>query len=997
MGYKYKRKNKTKGKKHMTIFEDNNQIDDFLKPYDIDKPLTKLETAILKQLNIANLDVANIPQIEQYANKAYQQQDYLTAKTAFELMLKTCIYQGIVDKDNFDILDALTGIALCLSELGNLQQALPYYQFIYETRKQAYGEQEIDTINSLEAFAICLSQLGKFKISLPFYQQIADFRQLRLGTENQDTLGSINNLANCLLDLGELHKAYPLFLQVYKTRKKLFGNNHVDMIQSCNSLARCLFHLGRISESLPLWQQAYDNYQNLFGIEHPDTLNCLNNLAACMDELGKHQQALKLHQQIYKTNLKLLGLQHPDTLYNLDNLAVCYSKLKQPETALPLFEQAYQNRLTVLGSQHHETLNSLHNLGSCLYKLGDFDLAGLKYQQAYEIRKTVLGEQHLDTLMSLYLFITCQNDDDDNTVNLLKHLSNLLISTPMQYGKWTYITAQLAHKIGIIVPFIDTDWIKILRRLSKAFIAALDLQPESFLKEARQNFMFFHSCYLEICLSEPHHEVIPEILAAIQGRKIAAIFLDELQQQSMQLTGLQRFSEIQSKLRQQALISNRNLEDYQDLFDEYYLQRLELAKNSAFAFMNPIVDLKQLQFGLTSHEAILLLIDLTSLDIKLFNVFEQIAVLITPNNFYLIPLDVSHLVNLILTPNFDASSLDEKVTNFIWQPLLYKLINVKVLHVITHGKLHLLPYELGQPRGIKIYNYPGLVFYQQLHHYQKSSRQYVKPCADALLGIQVDAAENQEYPIPLVKAEKQMIEVVWKDAVVPNANIELVDFLHLAGHGFQDLDNPADAQLLISSDNYLNLQVILSSNFRPRVVFLSACVVGRISEDIDGSPLGLVSAFLLRGAEYVIASLVPVPDFYMPLLALLFHQAWQRGCNPDIALVEAKRRLKSGVWYEDTEVLVYDSYYPVLIKFFGQIARSRDRKIWQALQKSWPIPVKYHRHGSAKINNLLRKLRDNDFCNQLVEDVLYYVFRHKGDLVLGDFYNWVRGFGWVDG
>ena len=65
------------------------------------------------------------------------------------------------------------------------------------------------------------------------------------------------------------------------------------------------------------------------------------------------------------------------------------------------------------------------------------------------------------------------------------------------------------------------------------------------------------------------------------------------------------------------------------------------------------------------------------------------------------------------------------------------------------------------------------------------------------------------------------------------------------------------------------------------------------------------------------------------------------------------------------------------------------------MQTNWPIPSKYHRRGGAKINNLLSKLRQNEYCNQLVDDIIDYMFSHKAELDMGEFYSWVRGFGYV--
>jgi CHAT domain-containing protein len=282
------------------------------------------------------------------------------------------------------------------------------------------------------------------------------------------------------------------------------------------------------------------------------------------------------------------------------------------------------------------------------------------------------------------------------------------------------------------------------------------------------------------------------------------------------------------------------------------------------------------------------------------------------------------------------------------------------------------------------------------------------PSIEAPIGIHVyDAkdhefkdAEDQPYkkPIPFVEVEKNIVQAIWgKEATCTSIDKQgkpVVHFLHLAGHGLhQKKDDPTDISLLIGKNNSLSLQDILGNKkLRARVVFLSACVVGRTSEDIDGDPLGLVSAFFMRGAEYVIAPLIPVSDFYMPLLAVLFHQAWQQGHSPESALGEAKRRLKQGEWYENTELMVRNCYRPVLIKELDKIVEAKNREKLKDLFKNWPFSEK----SEAKIDELLDNFDEGiEECDQVADELLDNMCNNKADLDIDNLLTWVRGFGYT--
>ncbi|CAN0219240.1 unnamed protein product, partial [Phaeothamnion confervicola] len=92
----------------------------------------------------------------------------------------------------------------------------------------------------------------------------------------------------------------------------------------------------------------------------------------------------------------------------------------------------------------------------------------------------------------------------------------------------------------------------------------------------------------------------------------------------------------------------------------------------------------------------------------------------------------------------------------------------------------------------------------------------------------------------------------------------------------------------------------------------------------------------LRGAEYVVAPVQPVPDFYMPLFTCLLHQAWQRCGEPHAALLEAKRRLRARAWYEDTARYLASAYRKVMKTV---LARAQTDLATAGSVGAWPMPA----------------------------------------------------------
>jgi hypothetical protein len=162
-----------------------------------------------------------------------------------------------------------------------------------------------------------------------------------------------------------------------------------------------------------------------------------------------------------------------------------------------------------------------------------------------------------------------------------------------------------------------------------------------------------------------------------------------------------------------------------------------------------------------------------------------------------------------------------------------------------------------------------------------------------------------------------------------------------------------------------------------------------------------MAAFFLRGARYLIAALQPVSDFYMPLLTCLFYQSWHRlGGHPAQALAEAKRRLKTGDWYPDTEDLLRTAYRPVLEGWLAQLADNNDDTGLAIITWSWGFPTRYQAldpdHDQDKLEDLKEEIRDATKRHALLTDILDRLCRDRRSAAIDHLCTWVRGFGSIE-
>ncbi|MCC7060954.1 MAG: CHAT domain-containing protein, partial [Burkholderiaceae bacterium] len=205
--------------------------------------------------------------------------------------------------------------------------------------------------------------------------------------------------------------------------------------------------------------------------------------------------------------------------------------------------------------------------------------------------------------------------------------------------------------------------------------------------------------------------------------------------------------------------------------------------------------------------------------------------------------------------------------------------------------------------------------------------------------------------IPFVAAEAALLQAIWGIERLPvtrgaatlrrlREQASPLDALVLSAHG-DELPGPPTqtvVRLAAASDPELMLDTteVLSAVQQPRDVVISACVAGRVREDAMGEPLGLVSAFFLKGARFALAPLQPVPDFPMPLLMGLFHLAWRDGASPHEAFGIARRQALEGDWPAGFVGMVRAAYTPVMLDLLERAVSGEAH--WYSHIGEWTLP-----------------------------------------------------------
>lgn len=112
-----------------------------------------------------------------------------------------------------------------------------------------------------------------------------------------------------------------------------------------------------------------------------------------------------------------------------------------------------------------------------------------------------------------------------------------------------------------------------------------------------------------------------------------------------------------------------------------------------------------------------------------------------------------------------------------------------------------------------------------------------------------------------------------------SAALRDADLFHFAGHGSFAGFAGWDSALPLADRSRLTLGDVLMLHPVPRWVVLSACDAGRSSEQAPGEGIGLANAFLLAGAQAVIAATRPVVDDDARDLLSELYRGWQPGTD----------------------------------------------------------------------------------------------------------------------
>ncbi|GIJ55297.1 CHAT domain-containing protein [Virgisporangium aurantiacum] len=151
--------------------------------------------------------------------------------------------------------------------------------------------------------------------------------------------------------------------------------------------------------------------------------------------------------------------------------------------------------------------------------------------------------------------------------------------------------------------------------------------------------------------------------------------------------------------------------------------------------------------------------------------------------------------------------------------------------------------------------------------------------------------------LPGARREAESVAAIYSTVALVDASataeataaaLTKADLAHLAMHGRLSPDNPLFSSLQLA-DGPLMVYDLEQLPRVPPTVVLAACDSGRHVVYAGDELLGLAATFLAKGAQQLVASVVPVPDAATAPLMVEFHRRLAAGLAPATALAQAQQ------------------------------------------------------------------------------------------------------------
>jgi len=321
------------------------------------------------------------------------------AKAEFEKALGS-VNPELEDEQDYR-LTLQRGIAMCLTNMGNVEGSIPILRNVVEQRIKLNGAEHEYTLNTMDSLAGALRTVGELKEALVYYRKVHDYRDKHLDPSSEEALLAKNNLASLLAVIGEFEEAKTIYTELLEGCQKAFGPDDFRTLSATNNFASLLYDLKEFERAEKLMRRSIDASAAILPPNHPALASWRNTLAMMLLEQERLQEAEALMRQVMEALGPLAEIQTDRQITMARNLALVLMAQKRHDEALPVIEKLLVRAPQIMPATHHRYGLLKHSFGRCLMEMNRLADAEAPLREGYDILKAKLGNQHVQAQLAL--------------------------------------------------------------------------------------------------------------------------------------------------------------------------------------------------------------------------------------------------------------------------------------------------------------------------------------------------------------------------------------------------------------------------------------------------------------------------------------------------------------------------------------------------------------------------------------------------------------------
>ncbi|MEC9475400.1 MAG: tetratricopeptide repeat protein [Planctomycetota bacterium] len=249
-------------------------------------------------------------------------------------------------EDHLDRVEAMSDLAVIKTRLYELQEATDLYSFVYQVRRDSFGDKNRLTIKALSNYGGALVHMTDSENRIVkgeelLLQALRDAREV-LGDEHRITQLVFVELITLYGITGRYAESEELAREALQTCERVFGPNHPQTIHFCYFHGEILFEKGNYLESELAINEANMRQVNLYGENALHSLSSKSHIAALQIKRGEMQKSGEILHSVLPVIVENYGDDHHQSHVGRSRLGLWYTLNDKLDLGLEYLERAVE-------------------------------------------------------------------------------------------------------------------------------------------------------------------------------------------------------------------------------------------------------------------------------------------------------------------------------------------------------------------------------------------------------------------------------------------------------------------------------------------------------------------------------------------------------------------------------------------------------------------------------------------------------------------------------